>query len=257
MAPESMEKQDRKRRRSECDPDTDEFRTDTFKTRPEAEARVLELREADAGVLETADILLHPTKKEASSRQDDSAALGDDELAQIVPSSGATEAVPHRADYISWDTYFMSLAYLSAMRSKDPSTQVGACIINTENKIVGIGYNGFPLGCADDQLPWARSAESELDTKYPYVCHAEMNAIMNKNGASLQGCRMYVALFPCNECAKLILQSGIREVIYGSDKYQHMNPFKASRRLFDLGGVNVRQFTPPCSKVTIDFGAMG
>ena len=114
---------------------------------------------------------------------------------------------------ISWDDYFMSVAFLSAMRSKDPSTQVGACIVNPiHNRIVGIGYNGFPRGCDDDELPWARTGE-ELETKYPYVCHAEVNAVLNKNSADVHGCTIYVGLFPCNECAKMIIQSGIKEVV--------------------------------------------
>lgn len=112
-----------------------------------------------------------------------------------------------RDDYLEWPEYFMAVAFLSAQRSKDPSSQVGACIVNTENKIVGIGYNGMPNGCSDDLLPWRRTAENKLDTKYPYVCHAELNAIMNKNSADVKGCSMYVALFPCNECAKLIIQA--------------------------------------------------
>ncbi|KAF5901871.1 deoxycytidylate deaminase, partial [Clarias magur] len=116
-------------------------------------------------------------------------------------------------------------------------TQVGACIVNQENKIVGIGYNGMPNGCDDDLLPWARSAEDKLDTKYPYVCHAEMNAIMNKNSADVKGCTMYVALFPCNECAKLVIQSGIKEVVYLSDKYHSTPEMEASRRLLDLARV--------------------
>uniref|UniRef100_A0A8C9RSN5 Deoxycytidylate deaminase n=1 Tax=Scleropages formosus TaxID=113540 RepID=A0A8C9RSN5_SCLFO len=112
-----------------------------------------------------------------------------------------------REDYLEWPEYFMAVAFLSAQRSKDPSSQVGACIVNPENKIVGIGYNGMPNGCDDDLLPWSREAPDRLDTKYPYVCHAELNAIMNKNSADVKGCTMYVALFPCNECAKLIIQA--------------------------------------------------
>ena len=126
----------------------------------------------------------------------------------------------------------MYIAFLSAMRSKDPSTQVGACIVNDENKIVGIGYNGFPRGCNDAKLPWSRTGNTSLDTKYPYVCHAEMNAILNKNEANITGSRMYVALFPCNDCAKLIIQSGIKEVIYLDDKYHDTEQTKASRILF-------------------------
>ncbi|PRP77376.1 deoxycytidylate deaminase [Planoprotostelium fungivorum] len=123
-----------------------------------------------------------------------------------------------RENYLSWDEYFMSVAFLSAMRSKDPNTQVGACIVNTDNRIVGIGYNGLPTGCEDDQFPWARHGDP-LDTKYPFVCHAEMNAILNRNTGDLRHSRIYVALFPCNECSKLIIQSGIKEVVYYGDKY--------------------------------------
>ncbi len=118
-----------------------------------------------------------------------------------------------RSDYISWDEYFMGVAMLSSMRSKDPNTQVGACIVNEDRKIVGVGYNGFPTGCCDDDLPWEREGEW-IDTKYPYVCHAELNAILNSIGGNLKGCTLYVALFPCNECAKAIIQSGIKKIIF-------------------------------------------
>lgn len=164
--------------------------------------------------------------------------------------------VAKRSNYLAWDDYFLSVAFLSAQRSKDPSTQVGACIVDSDNRIVGIGYNGFPRGCDDDALPWARTGKSELDTKYPYVCHAEMNAILNKNTASLKGARMYVALFPCNECAKLIIQSGITEVIYYSDKHHAANPFVASRRLLDMAGIVYRQHTPRQAVITIDFASI-
>ncbi|CAM9407797.1 unnamed protein product [Phaeothamnion confervicola] len=228
-------------------------------------------------------------------------------------SSESTTAAPvgKRTDYVSWDDYFMSVAYLSAMRSKDPSTQVGACIVNADKRIVGIGYNGFPMGCSDDALPWARTADNELDTKYPvnckeqrfpktielyylfpllslscwpclsltssslfswffsslshiaslpflqYVCHAEMNAILNKNSADVRGCAIYVALFPCNECAKLIIQSGIREVVFLSDKYHDSLSMTASRRLFGLAGVRCRQHRPARQTITIDFSKVG
>ncbi|CAI5743377.1 unnamed protein product [Hyaloperonospora brassicae] len=163
--------------------------------------------------------------------------------------------VQKRLHYLSWDDYFMSVAFLSAMRSKDPSTQVGACIVNPERKIVGIGYNGFPNGCGDDELPWARESETNLplDTKYPYVCHAEMNAILNKNSTDVKGCTMYVALFPCNECAKLIIQSGIARVVYCSDKYKQDWKFVASRRLLDMAGVQYVQHQLQQSRVVIDF----
>ena len=130
-----------------------------------------------------------------------------------VGHSRDPDAKTKRTDYISWDDYFLSIAILSSFRSKDPNRQVGACIVDpATQRIVGIGYNGFPIGCGDDQLPWARVGPCALDTKYPYVCHAEMNAIMNKNTASLEGMRIYVTLFPCNECAKLIIQSRLSEV---------------------------------------------
>ena len=158
-------------------------------------------------------------------------------------------AVQRRIDYLEWDDYFMAVAFLSAQRSKDPSTQVGACIVNTTNRIVGIGYNGFPTGCDDDDAGW-------LETKYPYVCHAEMNAILNKNTASVEGCRIYVALYPCNECAKLIIQSGIREVVYLSDKYHGQKAFAASRRLLSLARVATRQFAPRRPRIVLDMAAM-
>lgn len=181
-----------------------------------------------------------------------------------ISSSGSSAATQHavrkRTDYLAWDDYFLSVAFLSAQRSKDPSTQVGACIVDPDNRIVGIGYNGFPRGCDDDSLPWGREIPrggSELDTKYPFVCHAEMNAILNKNQASIKECRMYVALFPCNECAKLIIQSGIKEVIFYSDKHHAKSPFVASRKLLDLAGVTYRQHTPKHAQVVIDFAAIG
>ncbi|KAI7810692.1 deoxycytidylate deaminase isoform X2 [Triplophysa rosa] len=161
-----------------------------------------------------------------------------------------------RQDYLEWPEYFMAVAFLSAQRSKDPNSQVGACIVNQENKIVGIGYNGMPNGCDDDLLPWSRSADNKLDTKYPYVCHAELNAIMNKNSADVKGCTMYVALFPCNECAKLIIQAGIKDVIYLSDKYHDSPEMTASRRLLNLAGVAYKQFEPKQSRIVIDFSSI-
>ncbi|CAG2122335.1 unnamed protein product, partial [Medioppia subpectinata] len=126
----------------------------------------------------------------------------------------SVERVGKRDDYLSWDEYFMSVAFLSAMRSKDPNSQIGACIVNPDMKIVGIGYNGMPIGCSDDALPWNRTADDILDTKYPYVCHAELNAILNKNSSDVKKCTIFVGLFPCNECSKLIIQSGIKRVVY-------------------------------------------
>ncbi len=146
-----------------------------------------------------------------------------------------------REDYISWDEYFMGVAILSSLRSKDPSTQVGACVASKQNKVVTMGYNGMPIGCNDEDLPWEREADDELDTKYPYVCHAEFNAILNSL-CSLEGCRIYVTLFPCNECAKAIIQSGIKEVIYIEDKYADGMASKAAKRLFDLAHITYRKY---------------
>lgn len=158
-----------------------------------------------------------------------------------------------REDYLSWDEYFMGVALLSAQRSKDPSTQVGACIVDAKNHVVALGYNGFPLGCADEDFPWERAADDSYDTKYPYVVHAELNAVLNKNSNSLEGCRIYVGLFPCNECAKVIIQSGIREVIYISDKYKETSSVKSSKRMFDASGVAYRQFESTLEGLTVSF----
>jgi dCMP deaminase len=157
-----------------------------------------------------------------------------------------------RQDYLSWDEYFMGVALMSAQRSKDPSTQVGACIVNARKKIVGVGYNGFPIGCSDDDLPWEREG-AFLDTKYPYVCHAELNAVLNSISPELSGCTIYVALFPCNECAKVIIQSGIREVVYLSDKYAETDMVKASKIMFGQSGVACRKLSTTRSTLQIDF----
>lgn len=146
-----------------------------------------------------------------------------------------------RKDYISWDEYFMGVAVLSSLRSKDPSTQVGACVASNKNKVLTMGYNGMPIGCNDDDLPWERESDNELDKKYLYVCHAEFNAILNAR-VSLDGSRIYVTLFPCNECAKAIIQSGIKEVIYSDDKYADQAFTIASKRMFDLANVKYRKF---------------
>ncbi|PID76682.1 MAG: cytidine deaminase [Deltaproteobacteria bacterium] len=145
-----------------------------------------------------------------------------------------------RPNPLGWDEYFMAVALLSAQRSKDPSTQVGACIANEQNKIVGVGYNGFPWGCSDDELPWAREGEF-LDTKYPYVCHAELNAVLNSISRDLRGCRIYVALFPCNECTKVIIQSGISEIIYLSDKYKDSKQVLAAKKMIAAAKISCRQ----------------
>ena len=142
-----------------------------------------------------------------------------------------------RTDYISWDEYFMGVAQLSSMRSKDPNTQVGACIVSNDNKILSMGYNGFPMGCSDEEFPWDRDGDDDLDTKYPFVTHSELNAILNYRGGSLEGTKLYVSLFPCNECAKAIIQAGIKTVVYDSDKYLGTAANRASKRMFDAAGV--------------------
>lgn len=160
--------------------------------------------------------------------------------------------MPKRTDYITWDEYFMGVALLSGRRSKDPNTQVGACIVNQQNKIVGAGYNGLPLGCSDEEFPWGKSGDF-LQTKYPYVCHAELNAILNNIGMDLSGCRIYTALFPCNECSKAIIQSGIREVIYLSDKYDGSDISIASKRLLSTAGVSFRKVEARREKIELSF----
>ena len=158
-----------------------------------------------------------------------------------------------RKDYISWDTYFMSIAKLSSLRSKDPSTQVGACIVSSDNRILSIGYNGAPNGFDDEDFPWEREGKP-IDTKYMYVCHAELNAILNFRGnkRDLEGSKLYASLFPCNECAKAIVQSGIKEVIYLDNKYKDTDSCIASRRLFDTCGVSYREFNKDVDKITIN-----
>lgn len=164
-----------------------------------------------------------------------------------------------RQEYICWEDYFMGIALLAAKRSKDPSTQVGACIVSSEdshnisaNTILSVGYNGFPLGCSDDEFPWDREGEI-LETKYPFVVHAELNAILNAQGKSLVGAKLYVALFPCNECCKAIIQSGIKEVIYLSDKYAETDAIKASKKMFQAAGVKLTKLTTNTQNITLDF----
>ena len=160
-----------------------------------------------------------------------------------------------RKDYISWQEYFMGMAFLSAQRSKDPSTQVGACVVGPDNRIIALGYNGFPNSCSDDMLPWGKEAEDELDTKYPYVVHAEANAIINAS-SNLNDCRMYVTLFPCSECAKLIIQSGIKHLVFRHEivKPRYLQSSLATRKMFDLANVSYKKFTPSEQKLIIDFG---
>ncbi len=140
---------------------------------------------------------------------------------------------------LDWDEYFMAMAHLAAFRSKDPNTKVGACIVNPQKRVVGLGYNGFPYGCSDRDYPWQREGQV-LETKYPYVVHAELNAILNSTKV-LDGCTIYVSLFPCNECATAIIQSGIREVVYEQDKYDGTEGNCASKRMFRDAGVTLRR----------------
>ena len=146
-----------------------------------------------------------------------------------------------RNDYISWDEYFMGVAMLSGFRSKDPNTQVGACIVSNDNKILSMGYNGFPMGCSDDEFPWAREG-GPLESKYYYSTHSELNAILNYRGGSLEGAKIYVSLFPCNECAKAIIQSGIKTIVYDSDKYNDTPAVIASKRMLEAAGVSYYQY---------------
>ncbi len=146
-----------------------------------------------------------------------------------------------RQDYINWDEYFMGVAMLSGMRSKDPNTQVGACIVSDDHKILSMGYNGFPMGCSDDEFPWCRDGEP-LENKYFYTTHSELNAILNYRGGSLEGSTLYVSLFPCNECAKAIIQAGIKEIIYDEDKYEQTPAVIASKRMLTAAGVKFRKY---------------
>ena len=157
-----------------------------------------------------------------------------------------------RADYISWDEYFMGVALLSSQRSKDPNTQVGACIVNDKNKIVGAGYNGLPIGCHDDEFSWSKEGEF-LNTKYPFVCHAELNAILNNIGMDLKGCTIYTALFPCNECTKAIIQSGISTVVYLSDKYEQSDAARASKLMLDKAGIAYRKVVASVDRIVLSF----
>lgn len=148
---------------------------------------------------------------------------------------------------ISWDTYFMSIAILSAQRSKDPSSKVGACIVSDEHRVLSLGYNGMPSGIDETKISWERQADSELDTKYPYVCHAELNAILNSNH-NLKNSTCYVTLFPCNECAKAIIQSGIKKVVYLEEKYPDSLQDIASKKLLSLANIKVEKYNGPVLK---------
>ena len=157
-----------------------------------------------------------------------------------------------RNDYIAWDDYFMGVSLLAAERSKDPSTQVGACIVSDDNRILSTGYNGFPKGCSDDEFPWNRD-EKLGETKYNFVVHAELNAILNAGGKSLVGSRIFVSLFPCHECAKAIIQSGVKEVVYLSDKYNGTVSDNASKRMLQSAGVKLTKMKPTKAQIVLNF----
>ena len=156
-----------------------------------------------------------------------------------------------RTDYISWDEYFMAVAKLAGQRSKDPNSQVGSCIVSQDNKILSIGYNGLPAGCSDDEFPWAREDTDPLKTKYVYVTHSELNAILNYRGGSLEGTKIYVSLFPCNECAKAIIQAGIRTVIYDSDKSDGTPAVTASKMMLAAAGVEIVKYQATGRKIEL------
>lgn len=155
-----------------------------------------------------------------------------------------------REDYISWDTYFMGIAMLSAMRSKDPSTAVGACIVGEDNRILSLGYNGMPFGCSDDEYPWEREG-SPMDTKYLYVCHAELNALLNNRGSNMKGAKVYTTLFPCNECTKALIQAGIKEVIYLSDKYSQSDSVRAAKKMMYSAEILFREYEPTGQEINL------
>ena len=157
-----------------------------------------------------------------------------------------------RIDYINWDDYFMGVSLLAAERSKDPSTQVGACIVSNDNRILSTGYNGFPQGCSDDDFPWNRD-ENLGETKYNFVVHAELNAILNAGGKSLVNSRIFVSLFPCHECAKAIIQAGVKEVVYLSDKYNGTASDNASKRMLTAAGVKYTKIKPTKSQLVLNF----
>ncbi|KAM7296140.1 deoxycytidylate deaminase [Ixodes scapularis] len=181
-----------------------------------------------------------------------------EDLSSLVPNrlcvaDSCRERRTKRDDYLPWQDYFMSSAYLAAMRSKDPNTQVGCVIVNQENRIVGTGYNGMPNGISDDEMPWGKTSNSPVDTKYPFVCHAEMNALFNRNCFDVRGCTLYTTHFPCNECAKMVVQSGIGQVVYLQDKHPKDAPYVASRLLLTKAKIPFRQHIPEVKKIVIDF----
>jgi len=158
-----------------------------------------------------------------------------------------------KKDYISWHEYFMGITLLARLRSKDPVTQTGACIVDSDNKIVSIGYNGAPIGLSDDDFPWRIKTGNYADMKYPYICHAELNAIVIANPKNLRGCKIYTTVFPCNECVKLIIQSGIKEILYLSDKHSDSDMNKAAKYMIDKVGIRCIRLDMLGKKIVLDF----
>ena len=212
-----------------------------------------------------------PTRKYAPKRQTIELTFREGELSSPIQPTTPTTDYPHRElllkeanydvlkgslaknqNYLSWDDYFLAASCLTSKRSKDPNTQVGACIVDENKRIVGLGYNGFPVHCSDDVLPWSREADHPLHKKYMYVCHAEANAIMNKGSANVKGATMYVDLFPCNTCAKMIIQSGIKEVVYMHDFYHEKDTSRASRVMLKMAGITLRHYTPSMKSICLN-----
>ncbi|KAJ0587030.1 putative dCMP deaminase [Helianthus annuus] len=211
---------------------------------------------AVAGALASAFVirlLVNPSKKKLVTTDTSTS----DDVLQKKSSSNDPYDSSKRKGYLSWDDYFMAIAFLSAERSKDPNRQVGACLVSQDDIILGIGYNGFPRGCSDDKLPWSKKSKNDnpLETKYPYVCHAEVNCILNTNHASAAGQRLYVTMFPCNECAKVIIQSGVSEVIYFVEKSLENSDviYAASHKLLSLAGIKVRKHQPKMDQILLRF----
>ena len=157
-----------------------------------------------------------------------------------------------REDFLSWDEYFMALAEICALRSKDPSTRVGACLVDENNKVIALGYNGMPIGCEDKKMPWGKDEKEYLNNKYPFVCHAELNAILNSKGKIFKTAVLYTTLFPCNECAKAIIQSGIEKIIYKENKYKDKDSFIAAKKMFDLSGVKYFKYNLKQKEIKIE-----
>lgn len=243
-----------------------------------------------------------------ASQQKHQDSLSDAEIQELLwkeanYDSFGLDVTLKRSDYIVWDDFFMGMAKLSAMRSKDPQAPStgGACIVDEENRVVGIGYNGFPRDCSDDVLPWwsnndnTQATRPWLYTQSPFVCHAEVNAILNKCSPNVEGARLYVAHFPCkcqshvsaccwhwvgwttrltpciffvtahplqrypgsgHDCAKVIIQSRIKEVVYMDDTDHDSDSCRASRIMFTMAGVTMRQYQPRQTSILLDFASV-